>query len=143
MNKPPSAPGELPGLEAGTLKAPSSTSSGGPVRPRQPQASSPSAIIYCLPGTTGWPNFAQATGLATLWWNPTAQTSDACFGLRSNRFGFNIAGTSGITVVVEATTNLAGPWYPLGTNTLTGGAGYFSDPQWTNYPARLYRLRSP
>jgi hypothetical protein len=20
---------------------------------------------------------------------------------------------------------------------------YFSDPQWTNYPARLYRLRSP
>jgi hypothetical protein len=47
-------------------------------------------------------------------------------------------------VVVEASTNLANPvWSPVGTNTLTGGASYFSDPRWTNYPARFYRLRSP
>ena len=25
----------------------------------------------------------------------------------------------------------------------TGGMSYFSDPQWTNYPSRFYRLRSP
>jgi len=46
--------------------------------------------------------------------------------------------------VVEACTNLTNPiWFPVGTNTLTGGSSYFSDAQWTNYPARLYRLRSP
>ena len=32
----------------------------------------------------------------------------------------------------------SGPrWEPY---TLTGGASYFSDPQWTNYPVRFYRL---
>ena len=49
-----------------------------------------------------------------------------------------------MTVVVEACTNLANPaWHPIGTNTLISGSAYFSDPQWTNYPARFYRLRSP
>jgi hypothetical protein len=39
---------------------------------------------------------------------------------------------------------LANPvWSPLQTNTLTGGSCYFSDSQWTNYPGRFYRLRSP
>jgi hypothetical protein len=49
-----------------------------------------------------------------------------------------------MVVVVEACTDLANAvWSPVGTNTLTGGSSYFSDPQWTNYPARLYRLRWP
>jgi hypothetical protein len=62
-------------------------------------------------------------------------------GVRTNQFGFNITGTSNIVVVVEANTNLANPtWSPLRTNTLTGGSTYFSDPQWTNYPSRFYRL---
>jgi len=76
--------------------------------------------------------------------NPQVQTSDASFGVRTNRFGFNITGTSGLVIVVEACTNLADPiWSPVGTNTLTSGLSYFSDPQWTNYPGRFYRLRSP
>jgi hypothetical protein len=45
---------------------------------------------------------------------------------------------------VEACANLAGPvWIPLQTCTLTNGALYFSDPNWTSYPTRFYRLRSP
>jgi hypothetical protein len=32
---------------------------------------------------------------------------------------------------------------PVITNTLVNGTNYFSDPQWTNYPGRFYRLRSP
>jgi hypothetical protein len=28
------------------------------------------------------------------------------------------------------------------TNALTGGTFQFSDPDWTNYPARFYRIRS-
>jgi hypothetical protein len=55
-----------------------------------------------------------------------------------------ITETIELIVVVEACTNLANPiWYPLATNTLTGGSYYFNDPQWTNYPSRFYRLRSP
>ena len=77
-------------------------------------------------------------------WNPQVQTRDASFGVRTNQFGFNITGTSGLVVVVEACTNLANPvWSPVETNTLTGDSSYFSDPQWTNYPSRFYRLRSP
>lgn len=34
-------------------------------------------------------------------------------------------------------------WSPLSTNTLTNGPSYFTDPEWPNYPARLYWLRSP
>ena len=70
-------------------------------------------------------------------------TSDASIGVRTNQFGFTIAWASGRVIVVEACTNLANPiWSPVATNTLTGGASYFSDPQWTNYPAHFYRLRS-
>jgi len=48
------------------------------------------------------------------------------------------------TVVVEASADLGTPtWLAVGTNTLTGGSAYFSDPDWANYPARFYRLRSP
>ena len=77
-------------------------------------------------------------------WNPAIQTSDASFGVRTNRFGFNITGTSNLVIVVQAATNLANPaWSVLSTNTLTGGSSYFNDPQGTHYPARFYRLRSP
>ena len=34
-------------------------------------------------------------------------------------------------------------WVPLQSLNLTNGAFYFSDPNWTNYPARNYRIRSP
>jgi uncharacterized repeat protein (TIGR03803 family) len=100
------------------------------------------ATIYYLPGTSGWST--NSSGLPAVLWTPQVQTTDASFGVRTNQFGFTITWASGMTVVVEACTNLANPtWYPLATNTLTGGSAYFSDPQWTSYPARFYRLRSP
>ena len=75
---------------------------------------------------------------------PTILLNDGSFGIRSNRFGFNISWASGMTVVVEASTNLNNPtWTSISTNILTGGSSYFSDPQWTNYPARFYRIRTP
>ncbi len=100
------------------------------------------AIVYYLPGTTGWgPTFGARP---TVLWNPQIQTSDIDFGVQPNRFGFPINGTSGLVIVVEACTDLANPiWAPVGTNILSGGSSYFSDPQWTNFPARFYRLRSP
>jgi hypothetical protein len=100
------------------------------------------ATVYYLPGTTGWGS--TFGGLPTVLWNPQVQTGDASFGVRTNRFGFNIAGSSNLVIVVDACTNLANPiWSPVGTNTLTSSSSYFSDPQWTNYPGRFYRLRSP
>ena len=109
------------------------------------------AIVYYLPGTTGWHStFGTPPGQRpTALWNPQAATSDGSFGVQSNQFGFNITGSSNLLIVVEASTNLVNPvWSPLGTNTLnifigTNGTSYFSDPQWTNYPGRFYRLRSP
>ncbi len=100
------------------------------------------ATVYYLPGTTGWS--PMLAGCPTLLWNPQVQTSRATFGVQTNQFGFNIIGTPNLVIVVEASTDLANPiWSPVGTNTLTDGSSYFSDPQWTNFPARFYRLRSP
>ena len=99
------------------------------------------ATVYYLPDTLGWESaFA---GRPALLWNPQVQ-GGAGFGLQSKYFGFTIAGTPDILVVVEACTNLATPvWAPVATNTLSGGASAFSDSQWTNFPARFYRLSTP
>jgi hypothetical protein len=103
----------------------------------------PNVIVYYLPGTTGWSTFNHNSGLApAVPWNPQAQTGDGFFGVQNHQFGFNINWASGQTVVVEASTNLVN-WQPVQTNTLTTGTAYFSDPHWTNYSGRFYRLRSP
>jgi hypothetical protein len=102
------------------------------------------ATIYYLPGTTGWDDVSTNTGVPVVLWNPQIQTSDTSFGVRTNQFGFTINWASGMTVVVEACTDLANPtWSLVATKTLTSGSSYFSDPQWTNYSGRFYRLRSP
>jgi hypothetical protein len=98
--------------------------------------------VYYLSNTTGWSSlFASRPALL---WNPTIQTGERSFGLSNNQFGFNITGTTNIPIVVEACTNLAkSVWIPLRTLTLTNGLFYFSDPNWTNYRSRFYRISSP
>jgi BspA type Leucine rich repeat region (6 copies) len=103
------------------------------------------ATVYYLPGITGWgPTFG---GRPTALWflpNPLILTSSPSFGIQTNGFGFIISWATNIPVVVEASVNVANPdWSPISTNTLTGGWSYFSDPNWSNYPSRFYRLRSP
>jgi hypothetical protein len=62
----------------------------------------------------------------------------------NGEFGFGLSGSAGAVVVVQACTDLANPvWIPIVTNTLTGGASTFSDPQWHSYPQRFYRLKLP
>jgi len=97
---------------------------------------------YYLPGTTNWGStFDDAP---TVLWNPQAQTSGGSFGVQNNQFGFDITGTTNIPIVVEASTNLSnGVWTPLQSCLVTNGSIYFSDPQWTNYPGRYYRISSP
>jgi hypothetical protein len=100
------------------------------------------ATLYYLPGTTGWG--AKFADRPTKLWNPRIQTDGPSFGVGPGGFGFNITGTTNIPIVVEACTNLTNAtWVPLQTLNLTNGFFYFSDPNWSNYPARTYRIRSP
>ena len=68
-------------------------------------------------------------------------TGDGDFGMRAGRFGFNVTGSPGQSVVIEASTNLA-IWTALCTNAVGGTPLYISDPSWTNSPSQFYRLRS-
>jgi len=91
---------------------------------------SDNVTVYYLPEAKGW--------------RPQVQTGSDDLGVRTNQFGFAISGTSGMAIVVEACTNLASPvWSAVGTNTFADGWSDFNDPQWTNYPARFYRLSDP
>ena len=100
------------------------------------------ATVYYLPAATGWG--ATFGGRPTMLWNAQVQTRNASFGVRTNQFGFTITGSSGLVVVVEASSDLINPaWSPLATKTLSGGSFYFTDPQWTNYARRFYRLTWP
>ncbi len=99
-------------------------------------------LIYYLLGATGWDSVL--VWAPTAIWDPQVSTTNSNFGVRSNRFGFTVNGAADLPIVVEACTNLANPvWEPVGTNTLTQGAFDFSHREWTNSPARFYRLRSP
>ena len=109
---------------------------------RQLFADDHQVTVYYLPGTTGWGT--TFCGWPAMPWRPQVRTTDASFGVRTNQFGFNITWASDMVVVVEVCTNPANPtWSPLQTNALSSDSLYFSDPQWTNYPGRFYRLRSP
>jgi hypothetical protein len=98
--------------------------------------------VYYLPATASWGTLFGTR--PTKLWNPQFQVGGASFGVRTNRFGFTVTGTANIPIVLEACTNLGRPvWQTLQSCTLTNGSLYFSDSNWTNYPARLYRIRSP
>jgi hypothetical protein len=100
------------------------------------------AVAYYMLGTTGW---SSSLGNApAVLWNPRG----SAFGVRSNRFGFTITASTNIVVVVEACTNfVTSSWRVVSTNTLTntvgGGACYFSDLQLFDLGSRFYRFRSP
>lgn len=72
------------------------------------------------------------------------RAAGAGFGVQPGGFGFTISWATNFSVMVEAATNLANPvWISVSTSTLTGGTSHFSDAQWTNYPGRICRVRSP
>lgn len=103
------------------------------------------ATIYYLPGTADWgPTLAGRPTAPWLLPNPIILNFGSAFGVQTNRFGFIISWATNVSVVVEACTNLSNlSWEPMHTNTLTSGWSYFTDPDWTNYSGRYYRLRSP
>jgi hypothetical protein len=106
---------------------------------------STNAIVYYLPGTSGWGT--SFGGRPTALWQlpyPVILDSASSFGVRTNQFGFVVSWATNVAVVVvEACTNFATPsWVPMSTNALDAGAAHFGDPQWTNSRSRFYRARS-
>ena len=86
---------------------------------------------------------ASANATLTVTQSPQILTSAATFGIRTNRFGFAVAGYSNLVVVIEACTNLSNAnWIALQTNTLGTNTWYFNDNGWTNYRNRYYRVRT-
>jgi hypothetical protein len=105
---------------------------------------SDAATIYFLHGAAGWD--ATFGGLPTAEWTPPSPvilTSGPGVGAQNNGFGFSIVGANKASVVVETTSLTNLPWMPLATNTLSGGASYFSDTNWTDDEIHFYRLAAP
>jgi len=112
-----------------------------------PLGPGPTNIVIFSGGNGGVnPDYISFTPLPLPPWNAQIQV-DPNFGFKSNEFGFNICGADW-PFIVDATTDLIYPdWISLETNAITNGGivngtFHFIDYQWTNYPARFYRVRS-
>ena len=103
------------------------------------------AVIYYLPGTSGWEaTFGNRPTAHWLLPQPLILGFGSSFGVKTNQFGFVVSWATNLSVVVEAAADVAAlEWSAVATNTLSSGSFYFTDSQWTNYPARFYRIRSP
>jgi hypothetical protein len=103
------------------------------------------ATVYHVAGATGWVGGYFGNRPTALWVSPNLMLNNRApnFGVGSNGFGFTVSGTSNAPVIVEASMFKTPGWLPIYAFTLTNGLVHFSDPQWTNYSARFYRIRSP
>jgi hypothetical protein len=100
----------------------------------------PQAVVYYLPGTGPWNS--TFSGLPTVLWNPRFQSSGISISHGARQWACTVTGTSNIPIVLEASSSLRGAaWTPLAICTLTNGFLRFSDPAWSNCPARFYRIR--
>jgi uncharacterized delta-60 repeat protein len=102
----------------------------------------PGAQIRARGYTTGGGFNSSSWFVENIWppVRPTIVRDDSTFGVRSNQFGFNVAGSVGSTVIIEGTTNLS-DWTPAGTNVLSSSKLYFNDPNWSLFQSRFYRVR--
>jgi len=90
--------------------------------------------------TTAGTNVSAYAALACLPGSLAIITANAAFGFTNGVFGFDVAGPSGASVVIQASTDLQ-TWVPLQTNLLGSGPLHFSDPQSTTNTQRFYRVQ--
>jgi hypothetical protein len=101
-------------------------------------------LTYYLPGNSGQWSTTYPFVPPMILWNPHIQHGNQSPGMRTNGFGFTLAGSTNLVLVVEACTNLAAPvWTPIATNTLADGSSDFTDLDSKNHPSRFYRLSPP
>jgi hypothetical protein len=104
-----------------------------------------SFTAYVLPGTTGWDTALPGVTIAPLSL-PYPVILPGSTGLNgpAGAFAFTVSWSTNATVVVEACSNLAqAVWQPLQTNDISGGLITFSDANWSDFPNRFYRVRTP
>jgi len=103
--------------------------------------SSTNAVAYYLPGTANWQtNYA---GIPTAVWLPFIR-GDVSLGAASDDFGFSIDWARGMDIAIDSATNPITPeWTVVATSSLPGEISRFEDPQASNHPHRIYRLRWP
>lgn len=95
------------------------------------------STIYSTAGGGG----AAANGVAFAYDVPP-EVSDP--EIVSNQLSFTVSGIPNQSVVIEAADPLiSSSWSPLVTNVLGDSPFRFNDPDWRNYPSRLYRVRTP
>ncbi len=101
-----------------------------------------SLTVYYMPGTDGWGG--TFGGRPAVLWNPAVQ-SGATFGFGPGGFGFKVAGTAGIPVMIEAVGNLCTGVWDTVVETALDGSGFlnFTDPDASGMPARFYRINFP
>jgi uncharacterized delta-60 repeat protein len=85
-------------------------------------------------------NGGRDTGFVEAFSRPVIQTRDPAFGFRSNQFGFQVAGSPGQAVVIEASAELTN-WISVLTNTAGTGLIDFRDPASSTLARRFYRAR--
>ncbi len=91
-------------------------------------------------GTSAWAVESSNPSLTNL--PPMIVVTDGMLGLANGQFGFNIAGTPGTPVSIQASSDLVN-WTTV-TNAVIGFAPfYFSDPSPADQPSRFYRLHKP
>ncbi|MES1180313.1 MAG: hypothetical protein ABUL66_00460, partial [Verrucomicrobiota bacterium] len=95
----------------------------------------------------------RATGLAPaakyglsdgVLFNKNKTTLICCPGAKAGHYAIPGGVITLASSAFDSCTNLASAnWTGLHSCTLTNGLIYFADSSWTNYPTRLYRVRSP
>jgi hypothetical protein len=98
------------------------------------------ATAYYTPGVAGWSS--SFAGIPATYWTlpyPVILSNDGTFGVQNGQYGFTVAWATNVSVVVEASTDLA-TWQPVQTNTTVNGSFYFNDPYATGFSCRFFRV---
>ncbi|MGP8198939.1 MAG: hypothetical protein ACLQU4_05485 [Limisphaerales bacterium] len=75
----------------------------------------------------------------TLFTFPPEPSTLSGLGIQSEQVKFLLQGQPGAPYVIQSTTNLAGRWTPVSTNTLSGSTSNITIPISTNLPQQFYR----
>jgi len=94
------------------------------------------------PNATNFPRRFYRIGPVSWASSVTKLASNAGESLSSNGINLTLYSLPGLNYEIEASTDLVN-WTIITGFSSTSSTLHFSDPGWTNYPSRFYRLRSP
>jgi hypothetical protein len=93
---------------------------------------------YTVVVSNSFGSITSAVAVLTVVLPPVIDPSSGSLGFAGGQFGFDLTGTPGQVVVIEASTDLQ-QWVPVQTNILGSVPLHFSDPNSSAVPNRYYR----